>query len=119
MLHALSMLCFVSSQKGTTLREITPLTETPVIVILKDLHDEARDLFFIMVKNIRLHDNEDFTAALFILLAAHYVFNILYDSLVQSTLLFPQEFVVGIKEDSIKHAAHYANIVSCISQVKL
>jgi len=53
------------------------------------------------------------------LLAAHYIFNIQYDSLVQSPLLFLQEFVVGIKEDSIKHTAHYTNIVSHISQVKL
>ena len=113
------MIHFVSSQKGTPLGEITPPTETPVIIILKDLHDEARDQFFIMVENIRLHDNEDFTAALFTPLAAHYVFNIQYDSLVQSPLLFLQEFVVGIKEDSIKHTAHYANIVSRISQVKL
>jgi len=63
------MVCFVSSQKGTTpFREINPPTESPVIVILKDLHDEARDQFFVMVENIRLHDNEDFTSALFTLL---------------------------------------------------
>jgi len=76
MLHALSMICFVSSQKGTPFEEITLPTESPVIVILKDLHDEARDHFFIMLKNIRLHDNEYFTAALFTLLAVQYIFNI-------------------------------------------
>ena len=99
--------------------KITPPTESPVIVILKDLHDEAEDQFFVMVENIRLHDNEDFTSALFTLLAVHYVFNIQYDTQVQSPLLFLQEFVVGIKEDSIRHTAQYANIVSRIAQVKL
>jgi len=117
--YAIMCYCYVSSQKGTPFREITPPTESPVIVILRDLDDEVRDQFYVMVENIKLHDNEDFTGALFTLIAAYYVFNIEYDTLVQSPLLFLQEFVLGIKEESTRHTAHYANIVSRISQAQL
>ena len=60
-----------------------------------------------MIEQVMLHDTPDFTQALFLLLAVHYVFNLEYDTCVQEPLLFLQEFVAGIKDTSNKHSAFF------------
>ena len=54
---------------------------------MKDIDDSSLDRFYVMVKNV-MNDTADFTLALFMLLAVHYIFNMEYDSRVKEPLYF-------------------------------
>lgn len=109
--------CFVLYlQRGTPYEEIVPPTSHPVIVVLRDMDDLSQDRFYIMIERVMLHDTLDFTHALFLMLAVHYVYNLEYDTNVQEPLLFLQEFVSGIKDTIIKHSAFYSSITSRIAR---
>ena len=73
----------------------------PVIVVLKDMDDSSQDRYYIMIEQVMFNDTPDFTHALFLLLAVHYVFNLEYNVSVQKPLLFLQEFVAGIKDSTL------------------
>lgn len=90
--------------------------------MLRDIDDSSQDRYYIMIEQVMFSDTPDFTQALFLLLAVHYVFNLEYDASVQEPLLFLQEFVAGIKDASIKHSAFFlllprAYHASCIDYV--
>ena len=94
------------AQKGTPLAEINPPTNHPIIIAMMDVHDDShlQDQFYVMIEEEVLHDTTDFTQALFLLLAVHYVFNLQYDHQVQE---FLQDFVACMKDTSVKHTAFY------------
>ena len=95
--------------------EIEPPHKHPIIVVMKDIKDASLDRFYVMVEDVTLNDTADFTLALFMLLAVHYIFNLEYNPLVKEPLLFLQEFVAGIKDSSMKHSAYFTSICSRIS----
>ena len=78
-----------------------------------DVHDDShlQDRFYVKIEEEVLHDTTDFTQALFLLLAVHYIFNFQYDHQVQEPLLFLQEFVACMKDASVKHTAFYSVII--------
>jgi len=67
-----------TSIAATLQRLMYSVKVSPMLFALPMIHFEPSQKG--TVENIRLHDNEDFTAALLMLLAVHYVFNIQYDS---------------------------------------
>ena len=56
-------------------------------------------------------ENFTVTTGLTLLLAAYYVFYVKYSSPASSFLLFIQEHLLGIKDNSIKHSQKYRSFV--------
>ena len=81
---------------------------------MKDIDDSSLDRFYVMVKNV-MNDTADFTQALFMLLAFHYIFILEYNSRVKEPLYYLQEFVARVKDTSVKHSAHFTSICSRIT----
>ena len=105
----------MSLQRGTPSTEINPPHNHPIIVVMKDIDDSSLDRFYIMVENVTMNDTADFTQALFMLLAVHYIFNLEYNSRVKEPLYFLQEFVARVKDTSVKHSAHFTSVCSRIT----
>ena len=59
---------------------------------------------------------KELPTALFLLVAAHYIFNLPYHPKVADALLFLQEYVMGEEETRVKKHAHYLYGSSCISR---
>ena len=78
---------------------------------LYDAEDHSRNHYYIMIEQMLLQDTCCMNEAVFLFLAVHYVFNLEYDTVINGSLLFLQEFVANLKEKG-KHSAFYATITS-------
>ena len=82
-----------------------------MIVVMYDVTNSSKNIFYIMNEKELIVDTQNFQEAIFLLFAAHYVFNLEYNAIIHDTLLFLQEFVFHLKFKE-KHSAVYTSVTT-------
>ena len=116
---------FYFIQRGTPVVEACDKTNSqPHIVYFCDVNDDSDDLaaqFFIAIEQNLMLESSNIFAAVFYLVASHYVFNLSYHSKVNYVLLFLQEKVLDLPSTSVKRTAtsltHFAGIERCRAEI--
>ena len=85
----------------------------PHIIRYIDADDEIPSNYIIVIEKQSLLQSSSLLAALFVLFAVHYVFNMEYYPKVKDFYLFLQNNLFNIK-DSASHSTNYINITSSI-----
>ena len=84
--------------------------------------DELAAQYFIAIEQILMIESSNVFAAVYYLIAAHYVFNLAYHSKVNYVLLFLQEKVFGLPSSSVKRTpttlTHFSGIERCQQQMQ-
>jgi len=83
-----------------------------MIVQFADADKDIAPQVFIAVEGESLIECGSFPAAVYMMFAAHYIFDIQYNPKVYDVLLFLQEKVFGVIDRSVKKSSTYLSVVS-------
>ena len=81
---------------------------------LYDADPDIPSRYFIAIEHIKIVECSSIHSSLFNVLAIHYVFNLEYHGKAKDILLFLQQKVMGIADQSRKTSAMYSNVAAAI-----
>lgn len=102
-------------QRGTPAEEaVDAHNNQPHIVRFVDGSGDIPPNHFIAIEQELLLECRSLDRALFLMVAAHFVFNMEYSPKVKDVLFYLQEKVLGFPDPSLKQSSMYRNISSAI-----
>lgn len=102
-------------QNSTSFSEYVDLSNShPYIVRLYEADESVSPSYKIIIEQQVITSTADLTAALYVLFAVHFVFNITYHSKVSDLYLFLQEVVFGMPSEVKKKSAAYTSFCVAI-----
>ena len=102
-------------QRGTPVKEaIDAQNNQPHIVRFVESASDILPNHFIAIEQELVLECRSIDSALFLLIAAHFVFNIEYNSKVKDVLYYFQDKVLGLSDPTFKQSSMYRNIRSAV-----
>lgn len=102
-------------QRGTPSKEaIDANNNQPHIVRFTDAAGDIPPSHFIAIEQDLILECRSIDSALFLMIAAHFVFNMEYQNKVKDVFYYLQDKVLGFPDPTLKQSSMYRNISSAI-----